>query len=385
MQIAVENFLKWVWSFPSFVQPRSYFDILIKNSSKNISIQHKLNIHNLIYKTLRLAAPFIEIAKIDGLLYCRLTDAGFDLINDLVKFQPPKYDIPGLSNSCNKFRKSMIFSIQSENMFDPDLRIQNQTYFKNYLDNMKDKYLVFKRYQPKRKPSPGLVIPLKVRFTDRSIIKKTLDKFDFACDLASTKYKSGVFLTLTTDPYLFNNIWDANRHFSKAWNKFLSYLTKRFGFRPKYIASYEYTKDTGLMHMHAIIFGVSWLADHSEITAEWQACGQGKINYEYVIHYNNDRWEWTKKEPANANYKSPTDYLKKYIKKALYDISDHDLFWLFNKRFLTCSRDFSMPFQYPPSRVCLWKYIGTWSLYDVPDLIFDNCNQINYFMEVCKT
>lgn len=154
------------------------------------------------------------------------------------------------------------------------------------------------------------------------------------------------------DPNGFKTIWEANRSFSQAWNKFLSYLTKRDnGVRPRYIASYEYT-DSGLMHVHALIF-VDTLPSNEEISQEWRRCGQGEISYVYGLRNIKRRdgqgreWRWnSQSRPSDAKTMSGGDYLKKYVKKCLLALMDsytspsdiQSLYWAFNKRMYTNSR-----------------------------------------------
>lgn len=154
------------------------------------------------------------------------------------------------------------------------------------------------------------------------------------------------------DPNGFSSIWEANRSFSKAWNKFLSYLTKRNdGIRPRYIASYEYT-DSGLMHVHALIF-LEMLPSNEEISREWKRCGQGEISYVYGLRNIKSRdgkkreWRWnSQSRPSDAKTMSGGDYLKKYVKKCLLAMMDRytspseiqSLYWVFNKRMYTNSR-----------------------------------------------
>ena len=155
------------------------------------------------------------------------------------------------------------------------------------------------------------------------------------------------------DPNGFQALWDANRHFGKAWNRFMTYLTKNNdGIRPKYIATYEFT-ETGLMHVHALIF-TEWLLSNDQISREWIRCGQGEISYIYGLkatkNRTNGEWEWrwksSKNRPKDTKGMSGGDYLKKYVKKCLLAMMDdftspseiQSLYWAFNKRFFTNSR-----------------------------------------------
>lgn len=183
------------------------------------------------------------------------------------------------------------------------------------------------------------------RFNDQIKTLQNLNKYDYALEESGKRFYRAVFLTLTTDPKRFNNLWEASRSLGTSWNKFLSFLTKRFKKRPEYIAVNEFTK-SGLIHIHAIIF-VPFLIKKDEITKEWVKIGQAEINYIYALKNRSGKWVWaSKKRPKNSEGDTGT-YLKKYLKKALFSTRDGAeatqplyMYWLINKRFWTSSRNF---------------------------------------------
>ena len=163
--------------------------------------------------------------------------------------------------------------------------------------------------------------------------------------------------TYKHDPEGHQCLWDANRSFSPAWNRFLAFLTKKnSGKRPQYIAAYEYT-ESGLMHVHALIF-TDYLLNNDDISMEWIRCGQGEITYIYSLKATKNRqgdgWEWrwnSQSRPNKATGMSGGDYLKKYVKKCMLAIMDdytapaetQSLYWALNKRMFTCSRALQEP------------------------------------------
>jgi hypothetical protein len=188
------------------------------------------------------------------------------------------------------------------------------------------------------------------RFNDLRKSVTNLDKFDAVYKNSLEICKKASFLTLTTDPKLFKNIWEANRHLGEAWNKFLSWLKKKNeDKRPKYLVAYEYTQK-GFIHLHAIIF-MERLADYKEISKQWQRCGQGQIIYVYNLYRKKVSGEWTwqwygDRRPPKATAHGAGEYIKKYLKKAALAGTEkyeregmvQSLYWTFNKRFWTCSR-----------------------------------------------
>ena len=70
------------------------------------------------------------------------------------------------------------------------------------------------------------------RFNDLRKAAASLSKYDWAVEQSLQENFHAVFLTLTTDPKMHGSNWEANRSFGIAWNKFLSFLTRRKGRRP---------------------------------------------------------------------------------------------------------------------------------------------------------
>lgn len=154
------------------------------------------------------------------------------------------------------------------------------------------------------------------------------------------------------DPDGFRNLWEADRSFGPAWNRFMSYLRKRNeGKRPRYLAAFEFT-ESGLLHIHVLIF-LKYLLPNDQISLEWRRCGQGEITYIYSLRNTIDRstgrreWRWnSQSRPADAKGMSGGDYLKKYIRKCALAMLDsytspadiQSMYWALNKRMFTCSR-----------------------------------------------
>lgn len=231
-----------------------------------------------------------------------------------------------------------------------------QTTFGSWEKNVKGKELFFDRG-----PGTEMVrLPCRTRFTDLGRKVKNLRTYERGWNRANLLFSRGVFLTLTTDPSLHKSLWHANRHLTRAWNRYLTLLVtkkkkaQKAGYstepeehdkldngtgRLKYIAAYEF-QENGLIHLHVCFFGIRYLSSMDKIAEDWNGCGQGRIAHAYGIRRNGDVWEWNREKPADAAGKSPVDYLRKYLEKALY-VSEHfPLYWAVNKRFCTMSRMF---------------------------------------------
>lgn len=294
------------------------------------------------------------------------------------------YDYFAIPKNASGRRLSAINFLHGVEMLDRKDRKTVNALFAAYDDDVSEKIITLIS-------SEGEVIgsQYSTRFNDLKKAAISLKKFDYAVEKSLQDYNKAVFLTLTTDPKRFNNLWEANRSFSRSWNKFMSFLTKRFGRRPKYITAFEYTK-SGLMHCHAIIF-VDYLMDVNELSKSWSRIGQAQIVYIYALHNQMARggkkrhWTWFKARPKDRRTGKPirtrsgTDYLKKYLKKATlamvssdfkdkngtiirsdrYDIQS--LYWAYNKRFWTSSRCF-LP---DPEDICEESSPITYSFYGV--------------------
>jgi len=253
--------------------------------------------------------------------------------------QTSPFDVP-LRASTE--RKQSIKFLQSSSHLTPDMTAEISDNFVTYLEDCDQKEIMLKRkvdIGPGQEPPPDyLFLPYQTRFTNPEHTQKNLFIYHQIWEAASSSHKRAVHLVLTTDPKRFKSLWHANRHFSLAWNRFISYLTKRLGYRPKYISAYEYTK-TGLMHCHCIIFGIPYLMPHSQITEEWERCGQGSYNYIYSLINNNGQWLYARKKPKEVKKgETAKDYLIKYISKGTTNPEALFMYWAFNKRFFTYSR-----------------------------------------------
>lgn len=247
--------------------------------------------------------------------------------------------------------------------------------FSQYKEDVNHKVIVLKH---KRIPNEFLFLKYQHRFT-KSRLKRKLAQYNAIWNNASRKYSKAVFLTLTLDPKTFNNLEEAKTRLSKSFNRLMSYLRKKYGFRPPYLAVKEPQK-SGNPHVHVIIFGISRLGDHYELTKVFERLGFGKIHYEYALtrqSNSKDGWNWVRARPNGAKA-NPVAYLRKYLMKTFqaelstsaqnedYEaqstfyipVNRISFFFATNMRFFTYSRSLypSIPAIKLPSQ---WIYVGT--------------------------
>jgi hypothetical protein len=276
-------------------------------------------------------------------------------------------------------------------------------FYNYYLEEIADKTIVLVNKDAETPSAEDFkTLPYRTRFNDWSRSARALDKYEAAWAEAEKYYSNAVFLTLTTDPKKHSSLWRANRHMAVAWNRYTALLTKRArdgfkddlrtaraatlkqqgytpeeaktltrsdefeqyleqelegrSFRPRYIAVNEFMEN-GLLHMHIIVFGTSWIAKRDQISEDWDRCGQGKIVKAIAVHRNHVSgvWEWNGTRPEDAGPgESPRDYLKKYLNKAIYDRKGFELYWAVNKPFMSSSRRFD------PARQTIEEEIEVW-------------------------
>ncbi|HUV72219.1 MAG TPA: hypothetical protein VMW25_04365 [Clostridia bacterium] len=286
-----------------------------------------------------------------------------------------------------------------------------ESYFEMYLEETTDLKIILGRKDfIARGPRANafLVLPYSTRFNDEDKFKANLAKYHGIWNEATKKNRRAIHLVLTTDPKRFNNLWEANRHFSEAFNRFMSYLMKKLKLntRPPYLAVYEYTAGSwlckkchtkldkkffcskckevmpkekrerfgGLLHCHLVIFGRAYLLPKRTITREWEKCGQGSYNFIYSLKNQKGAWVYAKGRPKEATKNETAEsHLVKYLQKAKTDKGA--LYWVFNKRYFTNSKKLAgAPLNgwvIEPS-IPEWKFLGAFHDWDLPDVVVEN-------------
>ncbi len=257
--------------------------------------------------------------------------------------------------------------------------------FQRYIDEIHDKAIVLCPFGRADKIDQDILklIPYRTRFTDKFRQLTNLDSYDGTWETSKRYYKNAVFVTLTTAPGMHENLWLADRHFAVAWNRYMSLLTKRnikaakragqydkkHSYRPKYLCVYEF-QHNGLLHCHAILFGIDRIANDKQISFDWERCGQGKITKQIPLVNKNNTWGWKHEKPKDAGKdETPEKYLRKYLQKAIHDHVDFELYWAVNKKFFSKSRSI-IPNDHPDAKnkktkaqrikiPPMWEFLGT--------------------------
>lgn len=294
---------------------------------------------------------------------------------------PPLYRLPARSKpqrieaikSYLGIRNPTLFVRPDPDHLNPDL-IQalapSENQFESYLEEVEDQVIILKKTNPFAPGKNWLTFPYTVRFNDQHKKIRNLKTYETGIDNSLASFEEGVFLTLTTDPLLwmgpsgmeftrtitnkktgevlakFNavakgkTLWHANRHESEAWRQYYEKLVHRFGWRVPYIRVVEFMEN-GLIHLHVLFFGIRWLDDFRKVAYDWGVTyGQGFNCQISRIRKRDGKWDWASKkdEPTDSDGKDPGDYLKKYLKKALFNTDGYSPYWVTNKRFFTMSQ-----------------------------------------------
>ena len=333
-----------------------------------LSHERARNLKRWIERTL-LKSTYFAGLKFNGLIWFTTTAEGRRAYLDLIRGRlAPKQNSNHEENSgFLYYRNKAERIIMDEKFLDEDLYDDLQQYFEDYLDIVEEKVIILRHKTEREKFA---IIGYKTRFTDENRRKKLLARYDHAWSYATHHYRNGVFLTLTTDPSQFSSIYEATMAISWAWNSFMSWLQKRLGRRPPYIKVLEFTQK-GLPHLHIVFFDVGYLADHEEITEEWNRLGQGIINYEYSIVNRKGRWIWKKRKPQGGG-RSVKQYLKKYLLKTMSmkdtALGTLALYWATNKRFYTTARILQKRIKYF-MKTGEWEFFGSYYYNELNDYL----------------
>jgi len=321
---------------------------------------------------------FIEIQKADGLVWIKpKPDKAVDLIFYARKIQTRK-----TRRRVNEYRFTARRYVEHKRELEKADWEFIYDLFLSYLEDCERKVLVFKS------PDDEIVVKRYTHRFQKSYLRKARHKLEVIFRNASVRYKEGVFLTLTMDPKRYSSLYEAARLISKAWNRFMSWLRKRVGFRPRYVAVLEW-QDSGNPHLHVVLFGISRIEDHYKLTEYLKRIGFGEVHWEYQVVNNGGSWVWKNKssKPRGLSY-SVLDYLEKYLYKVFFGSGSSEtfnetskaatnstvfdvsvmkigLYFATDKRFFNYSHELYRPVYYP--REWGWVFLGSYDVFSPPD------------------
>lgn len=168
-----------------------------------------------------------------------------------------------------------------------------------------------------------MLVPYSTRFNDPVRVADARERFDAAWSAAAERFDRAVMVTLTTDPDRFDSLAAATGDLLADVNRFKSWLATdaRLGSRPPSIVVPEFT-DSGLPHVHVVLFDVSWVIPHRTLSAYWAGSrDRGEVVWfdRLASRSPSGRWRWADAEgPEDAGGRPPRTYLA----KTLADLAD---------------------------------------------------------------
>jgi len=338
-------------------------------------------LYNRYYKRLyRLISSlaregYVKVYLADSLVWIKPSPKLVDLIvSKKAKFKPmesPRGFDRSKSNSerIHPLRLGAIEFLKNRHFLNEEGWFNLYSYFEKYLDDVSDRVLIFEhRYYD----DEYLALPYKHRFLETEI-KKKIREFNEMWN--SVDEKIGVFITLTLDPSTYDNLYEACVKLSEAFNRFMSFLSRRAGRRLKYIKVLE-PQDRGNPHLHVVIFGISRIEDHFKLTEILRGQGFGMIHFEYKIIKDRGRWLWASSRPKDSDNYDVKAYITKYLLKILRGKSNDKIatykiafYFATNRRFFTYSRSLLIKKEKEDREE--WVFLGSFYYYNIPDFILE--------------
>ena len=234
--------------------------------------------------------------------------------------------------------------------------------FGEYLNEAEEKCIILKEIDTGKL----FTLPYRTRFTDLGVVYRAVKRYEGIWNKVDHYgYNQAVHLTLTSDPYRHENIYDCNRHFGRAFTDFQRALCREIGVNIPYIRVNEFT-DTCLLHSHIVYFGRPYLLNSFQISDMWKNTGQGEIIDIYSLKKKADGWHYARSRPKDSPAGETAEiYLEKYLKKALGKVGEGEgmePYWTWGTRFFTYSRALT-PETVEPAPVSTGRYqiLGTWN------------------------
>jgi hypothetical protein len=302
--------------------------------------------YNTVYASIQRAAKkgLLHTEIIDGLLWVRTVPPKQQL--DLLRESQKSNTTAKTSHQneiplCGPERLEAIHLTRSRINIKS---IEDECYnlFDTYNERVKDAIICLLPNPEHDFLGPPLELPYKTRFNDEGRKVEELNHYEEAWEEATKRHRRAVMVTLTTDPKIQESLWDGNRKQSGNLNRLLSNLSRKFKGRPTYISVNEF-QGNGRIHLHLVIFGRSYIMGKQQLSHLWAKYGQGEIVDFKKLKKDRQGWIWDGEKPQDSNGKNPEDYLKKYLKKGLYNDETSYQYWVYNTRYFTHTRSLREP------------------------------------------
>jgi len=274
-----------------------------------------------------------------------------------------------------------------------DYRHEILTQLCTYRNNISGTYSILEH----RVREQYLGVPNTTRFTDSHDAGKSQRRFRDALDNASEDSDSGVVLTLTIDPKRFETHSEATDAIQDEKQTLLSRLSYQLGESPTQITIPDFQTNTGLLHYHIAIFGVTNVSESQNETGK-PTISQSQIreywseNYDIGSQINIQPIQTGRNGEWLLHSDDKTVSLSYYLGKRIRELQDlagldtgslplkywrHALFWVYRLRYITCSNSLKDTTEseygpHLPETSSVWTYIGTARYEQIPTHIREN-------------
>jgi hypothetical protein len=232
-----------------------------------------------------------------------------------------------------------------------------------------------------------LCLPYRTRFNDAGRAGDVRDRFEQALQSASQRHRDAVVLTLTTNPDRHSGLSDALQNLSDNKARLMSWLSTDYqlGHRPENLTVLEFT-ESGLPHLHVVLFGISYAVSQGQLSAKWRDYGQGTVVDIRTATTPHDGDQWRLHDDGSGTV-TLSQYLGKAIRElqavASADASDlrerieagdlslwkQALYWATERRYMTCSpslRDTDDAGDGDLPHVTTWEFVGVARYDEIP-------------------
>jgi hypothetical protein len=248
-------------------------------------------------------------------------------------------------------------------------------------ENQQDKFKLMRRVRGSG--SDYLLLPYLTRFNSPERAASVRSGFETALRRAGGAYSDAVVVTLTTDSKRFDGLDAAVSNLYESKSRLLSWLSTdyRLGYRPDNLSVLEFT-ESGLPHVHVVLFGLNWAVPQSVLSQKWDDYGQGSVVDIRSARRRGDDWLLHNDDGGTATLRQ---YLGKAI-RGLQTLAETDagdvrdaaddgdvslwrqaLYWATERQYYSCSPslkpdtdDDGLP------HVTLWEFVGVAQYRELP-------------------
>ncbi len=242
-----------------------------------------------------------------------------------------------------------------------------------------------------------LSIPNTTRFTDKTDASNSEKRLREALDNAKKDFDHGVVVTLTIDPKRFETHSEATDAIKGARQNLIQTLDYQVGEYPTQITTPDFQSETGLLHYHIPLFGISKVSESQNET------GEATISESQIREYWSDKYDigsqisiqrtWTRNGEWLLHRDDKTVSLRYYLGKRIRELqklSDldggslplkywrHALFWVYDLQYVSCSESLKDDTEDSETgisglpKTTEWEYIGTARYDQIPSHIWEN-------------